>query len=572
MNANNDKDVKKNRSLTVRMTRTLVVSCLVLGLGTLILSLGLYGTTLIRQCIDQSFELAEHVASSVTMGADSIPLSKDIMDAYRDLSDEERAKAGSEEYRAYFKELFVADGEDGAWNTLLHMLRSFTIDVDDVYLAMIDEDTSAMVYIVDSDPDEETVFYPGEWESLSRREILKIKNWNGEGKLYDIDITDEYGWLCTAAYPVMDSEGIIREYVFVDISIENLVHRMAAYSLQISLCIAVLSAVLAFFLTGKTRKDVVEPINKITEASLRYVSDKKEGVTGTGYFQELDINTGDELENLSKVMSGMERDLSDYEENIARYAAEKERLSTELHMAEKIQSSMLPHDFPPFPERKEFDVYASMDPARDVGGDFYDFFLIDDDHLGIVMADVSGKGIPAALLMMASKIILQNLAMMGLPPAKILYRANKAICSRNQTQMFVTVWFGILEISTGIIRAANAGHEYPAIMKEGRYELLKDKHGFVLGGLEGSEYKEYEIRLEPGDRIFLYTDGVPEATAADKELFGTERMLKALNRKTDVGLKETLDNVREAVDDFVKDAEQFDDLTMLVLEYHRRSE
>ena len=244
------------------------------------------------------------------------------------------------------------------------------------------------------------------------------------------------------------------------------------------------------------------------------------------------------------------------------------RMESELHLATNIQASMLPNVFPPFPERGEFDLYASMEPAKEVGGDFYDFFLIDDDHLCMVMADVSGKGVPAALFMMASKIILANNAMMGKSPAQILTDTNAAICANNREEMFVTVWIGILEISTGRLTAANAGHEYPVIKRsDGSYELFKDKHGFVIGGMEGLRYKEYEITLEGGSKLFLYTDGVPEATDADGQMFGAERMVEALNSQVDADPEKTLKNVRSAVDGFVKEAEQFDDLTMLCMEY-----
>ena len=250
-----------------------------------------------------------------------------------------------------------------------------------------------------------------------------------------------------------------------------------------------------------------------------------------------------------------------------REAVEQERLNTELKMASEIQGSMLPHEFPPFPERTEFDIFASMDPAREVGGDFYDYFLIDEDHLCLVMADVSGKGIPASLFMMISKVIVQSCAMLGQGPASILSKTNEALSSNNQVDMFVTVWVGILEISTGRLTAANAGHEYPALMKNGVFSLFKDKHGFVIGGLEGVPYREYELSLEPGDKIFVYTDGLPEATDAKGEMFGTERMLQALNEKADDTPRSILTNVTGAVDAFVKDAEQFDDLTMLCMEY-----
>lgn len=244
------------------------------------------------------------------------------------------------------------------------------------------------------------------------------------------------------------------------------------------------------------------------------------------------------------------------------------RIESELNLSRKIQADMLPSDFPAFPERDEFDIYATMNPAKEVGGDFYDFFLIDDDHLCMVMADVSGKGIPAALFMMSSKIILANNAMMGKSPAQILTDTNTAICSNNREEMFITVWLGILEISTGKLTAANAGHGYPAIKHTGgNFELFNDKHGFVIGGIDGIKYKEYELNLEPGSKIFLYTDGVSEATDTEEEMFGTDRMLKTLNSVKDCDLKKTLESVHTAVNNFANGTEQLDDLTMLCFRY-----
>ncbi|MBQ9708938.1 MAG: PP2C family protein-serine/threonine phosphatase, partial [Firmicutes bacterium] len=244
------------------------------------------------------------------------------------------------------------------------------------------------------------------------------------------------------------------------------------------------------------------------------------------------------------------------------------RIQTELSLATKIQADMIPQLFPAFPERSEFDLYASMTPAKEVGGDFYDFYMIDDDHLGLVIADVSGKGVPAALFMMASKSIIQNNAMISKSPAEVLRDTNNTICERNNEEMFVTVWIGVLEISTGKLTCANAGHEYPVIKEpDGEFALYKDKHGFVIGGMEGIKYSEYELQLKPGSKIFVYTDGVPEATNFEEELFGSERMVVALNEDAKAAPDTILKNVRKAVDEFVEGAEQFDDITMLCLEY-----
>ena len=253
-------------------------------------------------------------------------------------------------------------------------------------------------------------------------------------------------------------------------------------------------------------------------------------------------------------------------------ALEKERIGAELALASRIQESALPKESPPFPDRTEFVLFASMTPAKEVGGDFYDYFLIDDDHLGLVIADVSGKGVPAALFMMVAMALIRHAAMSDMyegSPAKILTAVNRQICARNHEGMFVTVWLAILEISTGKLTASNAGHEYPALKKPGEsFELYKDRHGFVLGGMDMTRYRQYELQLEPGSKIFVYTDGVAEATDAKDELFGTERMIDALKAREDGGPVEILESVHSAVQEFVGSAPQFDDLTMLCLQYN----
>ena len=325
-----------------------------------------------------------------------------------------------------------------------------------------------------------------------------------------------------------------------------------------------LTAVALLMLAGALTlgKRIVKPLNTIT----RRISELSEG--NLEFRMEDAYRTGDEVEELAQSFADISHKTVVYLDTVKRVTAEKERIGAELTLATQIQAAMLPHIVPAFPDRTDFDIIGSMNSAKEVGGDFYDYFLIDDDHLCMVIADVSGKGVPAALFMMASKIILQSVAMLGASPAAILAKTNEAVCSNNEAQMFVTVWLGILELSTGKLTAANAGHEYPALKRpDGAFELYKDRHGFVIGGMEGVRYREYEVQLEPGAKLFLYTDGVPEATDGDKQLFGTERMVDALNADPGAAPQAILRNVSDAVDAFVGNAEQFDDLTMLCLEY-----
>ena len=248
---------------------------------------------------------------------------------------------------------------------------------------------------------------------------------------------------------------------------------------------------------------------------------------------------------------------------------EKMVVEKELATAKSIQAGVLPHHFPLFPERKEFDIYASMDPAKEVGGDFYDVFMIDDDHLALVIADVSGKGIPASLFMLIAKTLIKNGAQMGGTPAEILTYVNQQLLDGNEAKMFVTVWLGILTISTGHVIEVNAGHEKPVIYTSGgRFELLRRKHGFVCGARKKITYTDDEFDLSPGDMLFVYTDGVPEATNGNGKRYGEERMMEALNKNIGSTPEQLLKKMHEDVDSFVKSAEQFDDLTMLALTYY----
>ena len=249
--------------------------------------------------------------------------------------------------------------------------------------------------------------------------------------------------------------------------------------------------------------------------------------------------------------------------------AEK-RMEAELEFAKQIQSSALPNNFK-FP-RDEFELFASMDPAKEVGGDFYDFFFVDRNKIALVIADVSGKGIPAALFMMRSKTAIKSLAESGRTPGEIFEKANDTLCEGNDADMFVTAWIGIVDLETGRVQCANAGHEYPAIKRaDGKWELFKDKHCLALAAMEGMPFKEYEFRIEPGDKLFVYTDGVPEAINSDEEQFGTDRMIEALNDAQNTGMQHILSFVRTRIRNFVDGADQFDDITMLGFDFKHKT-
>ncbi len=375
---------------------------------------------------------------------------------------------------------------------------------------------------------------------------------------------EEYGYLASAYVAILDSAGKPVALASVDISMDMIneqIRQFVYLTILISCGVLLVSVIVYYFYI---RRILIRPLSTLHRATQELVQHKMDRLEEF----RLDIRTGDEVEELAHAFQYMTVELADYIRNLAAITAEKERIGAELEVATQIQASMLPCIFPAFPERKEFDIYASMTPAKEVGGDFYDFFLVDDNHLAMVIADVSGKGVPAALFMVIAKTLLKNCAQTGASPKQVLERVNNQLCENNDAEMFVTVWLGILDLSTGGLVAANAGHEYPALRRaEGSFELVKDKHGFVLAGMEGSRYQEYDLKLEPGDTLFVYTDGVAEATDAHEELYGTDRMLKALNQMGDAGPEALLPGVKADIDAFVGQAPQFDDITMLGLRF-----
>ncbi len=366
----------------------------------------------------------------------------------------------------------------------------------------------------------------------------------------------------TTLVPVNSTDGEVTAILCIQRPISEMTNAVEPYVRMILfgavLMVIVISALAANFL----RKSIITPVETVADEAARFAKEHTKS-TPLG-----DLSRYDVICNLVGSINSMETDMVTYIDDLTAVTAEQERMGAELSIAATIQKDSLPEVFPAFPDRHEFDIYASMDPAREVGGDFYNFFLIDEDHLAVVIADVSGKGIPASLFMMVTNILISDRAQMGGSPAEIFRFVNDNICTHNRADMFVTVWLGILEISTGHMVCGNAGHEYPALCRSGGdFAVLKDRHGFVLGGMEGMRYQNYELDLSRGDKLFLYTDGLPEATALDGKMYTVERMVETLNEQKDGTPREILEHVTRRVSDFAAGAEQFDDLTMLCLEY-----
>lgn len=370
----------------------------------------------------------------------------------------------------------------------------------------------------------------------------------------------------TSIYPMKDEDGNVVAIVGVVKNMSLLNTAKNKYIVKVILVEAIIAIVSGIFWTIYMRRRIVKPIRILNEAAINMVEHLEDGTS-----PEIVVKNDDEIKDLADSFSKMYHEVGEYIEKLEKVTAEKERIGAELTLASDIQAHMLPCIFPAFPDYDEFDIYATMTPAKEVGGDFYDFFMTDEKHLAFVMADVSGKGVPAALFMVIAKTLIKNYAQMGQEPGQVFTTVNRLLCDGNDAGLFVTAWIGILDLESGLLKYANAGHNPPLIKKAGgQFEYLRSRPGFVLAGMDTTRYRQSEMVLNPGDRIFLYTDGVTEATDSSQQLYGEDRLESLLNRCQADTAEEMLADLKNDIDSFVCEAPQFDDITMLMLDFKKR--
>ena len=351
----------------------------------------------------------------------------------------------------------------------------------------------------------------------------------------------------------------------ITIEISDVKKNTLVMTIQFLITFIVLELISFFLLRYLIFQSIIHPLKGVEKSVLEYTSSKNGKHVRDRLSQ---IKTNNEIGVLADGISDMTKEIEDYLDRIQTVTAENQRIRADLDMAQKIQADMLPNVFPPFPDNTEFDIYATMKPAKEVGGDFYDFFMVDDDHLALVIADVSGKGVPASLFMVNAKTLIKNRTKIGGRPADIIADVSEQLLDVNEEGMFVTVWLAVIDIHTGKGVVVNAGHEHPVLKhKDGSYELIKYRHSMAVAMIRGVPYNQHDIQLEPGDRIFVYTDGLPEARRGDGEFFGTDRMIEAMNKYTDADLHDLLVNMKKEVDIFVDGEEQYDDMTMLGFDF-----
>lgn len=462
---------------------------------------------------------------------------------------------------------WLTDGNDGFWDSTNQRLNELTetAELAYIYLTVISHDYKYRTYVFDtvssqllSEPYE--LGYVESLENKTPDYIENLRKTIENGETHSYFSYKKTGGHVTTSIPVRDFFGT----VVAIMSVVKPMNEIQAYkenylrSILVAALIFTFSFILLYALS--LIMGVVKPLMMIIDETSHFAEHHGEL---TGVLKK--IRNHDELGLLAKSVEKMSVDMNRYITDLTHATAEKERLGAELNVATKIQAEMLPRVFPPYENHPEIELYASMTPAKEVGGDFYDFFMIDDDHFAVVVADVSGKGVPAALFMVIAKTLLKDAACLFKTPAEIFEHVNNTLCEGNESGLFVTCWMGILELSTGKLTFANAGHTSPVLEKDGQISYIQTKPNLMLAALAGISYKNNEITLAPGDKLFLYTDGVTEASDKNNNLYGEERLLAALKKdevKT-LNPKELLNFVNDDVECFVDGAAQFDDITML---------
>lgn len=546
-----------------KLVRKFILGFALIGIGISIISIVVgmheFRESIQKQYNDTAYDIAETVETF---------FAQEELIVYAELLNDPKEEQTADQYRE------ITESE--RYQEILQQIKSLRacMGANDIFVAVVDmdqlnqqdvagNDWAPLHYLFDTYVEDQKSYHfgsTGPFNPKYTEDIRKQLETCSRSSDYYVS-RSKFGYNISAVQPVCLPDPDLHILICVEIpmsTLQSAVRELSFHTLGtiiIAMAVSILLFVYYLYCT------VIRPIDIIAEETQAF------GDSGTQMSERLlTIKTGDELQSLAGSVLKMEQSILDYVKSITAVTAEKERISTELNVATDIQANMLPRIFPAFPERKEFDIYAAMTPAKEVGGDFYDYFLVDENHLVMVVGDVSGKGVPAALYMVIAKTLLKNRADSSRSPGEILEAVNEQLCENNESEMFVTVWLGIMEISTGRVVAANAGHEFPAIWNEdGEYTLLRDRHGFVLGGMEGSKYQEYEFEIKEGEGLFIYTDGVPEATNANEELFGTDRMLDALNADVHAKPQQIVRRVKDAIDEFVQLAPQFDDITMLVV-------
>lgn len=557
-------------SLRVKVVMMVLLTAASLAASMLGVSYYIYSETMMEHYAVMAANLVKSTAE-ILDEEDVRELSQDIVGRYRVVCGGEAPpdleNASGQERETYFA-AFAGTEDTAAYARIYEEIRKIreANQVLSLYLAYMDQQTDKCVYLC-VDSSEQVICPPGALDQVEvcNRELMERGQYDFPAYITNYS---QYGWLCSASAAMCDESGAVLANACVDISMEEVMQDRRAFLNKLLFALAGTTLLLIVIGVKVISKTVVNPINLLAKSTSGFVENRKEN--GAGTVQDLNIRSNDEIGRLAGAVVKMERDINEYIDNIAKVTAEKERIGAELNVATQIQASMMPGIYPDFADQPAFEIAALMQPAKEVGGDFYDFFFVDENHLAIVMADVSGKGVPAALFMVIGKTLIKDHTQPGRNLGEVFGEVNNILCESNSENLFITAFVGVLDITTGEFPYVNAGHELPFICHEGSFEAHRIEPGFVLAGLEDMRYQAGCFMLAEGDKLFQYTDGVTEATNAGNHLYGMQRLYDILNRNSDGSPEEILRAVKKDIDEFVGDAPQFDDITMLCLTFKKK--
>lgn len=556
---------KRRFSVVMKITAIVIVMAILIGSTAIYAGYYLHSTTMNQYYKNQVVNISKTLSKYIP--ADYIEQLKEAA------SDPEletvREEAIASDNPDLVKDWMIQKGVYDDYEKVLSILEDFRNNMGMTYVYVLNNQANYSTYL--ADPDEDMTIFGKREDNTAG-----FEQYTSNEEIPPTVSEGEYGWLCSGYEPIYSEDGKAIALIGVDISMNEVVGQQMDFLKQMLTWLIILTLIIVILVICYFRYTLTKPLQKLAGSAQTFVARREEKGSKKPVqtaISDLTIKSNDEIRDLYDSIRQMETDINQYIQNITAVTAEKERIGAELNIATQIQSSMLPCIFPPFPNREEFDIYASMTPSKEVGGDFYDFFMVDDRHIAIVMADVSGKGVPAALFMVIGKTLIKDHTQPGIDLGDIFSKVNNLLCESNSEDMFITAFEGVLNLVTGEFRYVNAGHEMPFIRKKNEsFEAYKIRPGFVLAGMEGMRYKSGSMMLEPGDMIFQYTDGVTEATNAQNELFGMDRLQTTLNSVKENDTHAILTAVKNGIDTFVGDAPQFDDITMLCLDYKKRME
>ena len=554
----------KKKSLSLKFIVGFVVVGLILSLLVLYFGYNGYKDSMEHQYHDTAYLIAD-TAEQIILDTATIEELEEFV---------EIAKSGDEEQIEYVESL----GRYEKIHDDLDNLRK-NMKLTDIYVTWYDPevlrnysegdpDWKPLLYIFDCYYNDEESYGLGTTSSMNPKnrelfaEVVENKTIQDEFIISNGD----FGYNISALKPLLSRNGEVVAVIAVEEPMRLVEQSTKDFVVKTILAILGAMIITIVIFVIYIYRVVIKPVDLIAKEAVRF--GEENAITEASDKLLSSIRTGDEIEVLSQSIGKMERDMLDFVDNIKKITAEKERIGAELDVATKIQADMLPRIFPPFPDRNDMDIYASMNPAKEVGGDFYDFFMVDNDHLGLVMADGSGKGVPAALFMVIAKTLIKNNMQADKVVEQVLIDSNNQLAENNDELLFVTAWVAIVDLKTGDVEYSDAGHEFALVLHpDGTVEEIHPaEKRMPLAAMEGMSYLRDTFNLGVGDKLFLYTDGVPEATNANNELYGMERLEAVLAKHTGDTPQEILTAVRADVDAFVGDAPQFDDLTMLAFE------